>query len=628
MGRGRSSLLKFILCLNALLGLPGISWALELRLSEGTGTEPESQLTLVTDQAVQGFVAVFEWDSQVVKGEDLIPGAILGEADLIVRRVEDGFMIFGVVMDEDGQGGEIISPGTHLAATAQFRCAAAFTVATSTSLAFVDGKYSNAEIGPLLDNILTIGGETFSKREGLILTPGKATCLAAEIGTLRIRDTVASAETLCAPVDILLDTPMPLQGFSIAIEHDAAIARLTQISIDGTVTAANGAEFNANQIFPTGGYLAVVMDFQEPFAGNAIPIGNQQVIARFTYCCKVEPPPGGPDAVAALRFKDGTFGDPPVDNLLVVGGRGLTPKALIPGTFTCRAPTKGGGQEFRCGGEIDLITGNLKPIVGFPGTTVSLGLYYRSVPKSTPGDTGEDQIQGLSMSLCFDPTHVSCRNGTFSIEDTITEAVGAEFVSHHCENSTADGDPGELVIGILVDALPPFDGQTFPPTLDLLRIGSIEFAISPEAPCNRCVPVEFCNGADGAGNVPTRNLISVNNFSVRPEFFNCEICVAATPKFQRGDCNFGGGGNVAVDIADAAAVISFLFLPGAWKFNPVCLDACDANDDGRVDFADSVFILSYLFRLGRVPPAPGAAAPGPDPTADKLDCAGGSICQA
>ena len=94
-------------------------------------------------------------------------------------------------------------------------------------------------------------------------------------------------------------------------------------------------------------------------------------------------------------------------------------------------------------------------------------------------------------------------------------------------------------------------------------------------------------------------------------------------------------GNMAVDIADAAAVVSFLFLPGSWQFDAQCLDACDCQDDGRVNLADAVCILQYLFQFGRIPPDPGpgldpttgaSTEPGTDPTDDKLDCLLGRGC--
>lgn len=64
--------------------------------------------------------------------------------------------------------------------------------------------------------------------------------------------------------------------------------------------------------------------------------------------------------------------------------------------------------------------------------------------------------------------------------------------------------------------------------------------------------------------------------------------------------------------------MSFLFLPGSWNFQPVCLDACDCNDHGRVVLADTVCILLFLFQFGRFPPTPGQ---GVGPTTLRFDVA-------
>ena len=50
-----------------------------------------------------------------------------------------------------------------------------------------------------------------------------------------------------------------------------------------------------------------------------------------------------------------------------------------------------------------------------------------------------------------------------------------------------------------------------------------------------------------------------------------------------------------------------------------CLDALDANDDGRLTAADSAKILEYLFKNGTPPPEPFEAC-GVDPTEDALTC--------
>jgi len=93
----------------------------------------------------------------------------------------------------------------------------------------------------------------------------------------------------------------------------------------------------------------------------------------------------------------------------------------------------------------------------------------------------------------------------------------------------------------------------------------------------------------------------------------------------RGDTNDDGG----VDIADAITLLSSLF-PGAGTPAPLgCGDAADANDDGGIDIADAIALLSSLFGSPTVPlPIPNAATGcGGDATlGDPLDCAAYGGC--
>ncbi len=83
--------------------------------------------------------------------------------------------------------------------------------------------------------------------------------------------------------------------------------------------------------------------------------------------------------------------------------------------------------------------------------------------------------------------------------------------------------------------------------------------------------------------------------------------------FTRGDANADGG----IDIADAVAVLGYLFASGA-PF--ACASSADANDDGRLDLSDAVRILVHLFGDGAPLPEPFTACGG-DPTEDGLECA-------
>lgn len=87
--------------------------------------------------------------------------------------------------------------------------------------------------------------------------------------------------------------------------------------------------------------------------------------------------------------------------------------------------------------------------------------------------------------------------------------------------------------------------------------------------------------------------------------------------FVRGDANQDS----RIDIADAIRVLSYLF--GGTGPLP-CMDAGDANDDEAVNIADAITLLSRLFAgTGPLPP-PNQC--GPDPQGDTLGCAD-SICR-
>lgn len=82
--------------------------------------------------------------------------------------------------------------------------------------------------------------------------------------------------------------------------------------------------------------------------------------------------------------------------------------------------------------------------------------------------------------------------------------------------------------------------------------------------------------------------------------------------FVRGDANDDG----KLDIADPVRVLLYLFGSVA---KPPCLDAYDVNDDGRIDIADAVYGLQFLFAGGDPPPKP-FPNPGPDVTEDDFAC--------
>ena len=81
---------------------------------------------------------------------------------------------------------------------------------------------------------------------------------------------------------------------------------------------------------------------------------------------------------------------------------------------------------------------------------------------------------------------------------------------------------------------------------------------------------------------------------------------------MRGDANADG----TVNVADTVFMLDYLFL-GTSILS--CEDAADTNDDGRLNISDSMYALSFLLMSGPDIPAP-YPDPGLDYTRDQLEC--------
>ncbi len=84
--------------------------------------------------------------------------------------------------------------------------------------------------------------------------------------------------------------------------------------------------------------------------------------------------------------------------------------------------------------------------------------------------------------------------------------------------------------------------------------------------------------------------------------------------FLRGDANW----DFRLDIADPIMILGYLFAHELVN----CEDACDANDSSLVDIADPVYLLGYIFADESPPPLPFPEL-GFDPTLDPYNCLGG-----
>ena len=82
--------------------------------------------------------------------------------------------------------------------------------------------------------------------------------------------------------------------------------------------------------------------------------------------------------------------------------------------------------------------------------------------------------------------------------------------------------------------------------------------------------------------------------------------------FRRGHSN----SDAKLDLADVIFTLEYLFNRGD---PPSCRKAMDSNDDGKVNIDDPLYTLAYLFLGGSAPPSPFKSC-GVDPTLDDLTC--------
>ena len=132
--------------------------------------------------------------------------------------------------------------------------------------------------------------------------------------------------------------------------------------------------------------------------------------------------------------------------------------------------------------------------------------------------------------------------------------------------------------------------------------------------------VEFKDGLRGAGQ-PVPNVLTVRGETVFPAMArSLRVRLGEAPEessFVRGDANDDG----RVNISDAIWVVRELVRSGP---KTRCEDAADANDDGLVDLSDAQYLIQWRFLAGPEPPAPFGAC-GPDSGADALSCPKGSV---
>ncbi|MEE2889594.1 MAG: hypothetical protein VX404_04040 [Planctomycetota bacterium] len=552
------------------------------------------------DNPVEGFVLAITFDDALLSVSDVGEGAatVAASAELVVAETLSGGFTLGVVIDATAPfDGQEIPAGTgQEIAIFTMTPETLVSVDTPSAIEFTDGVLNN----PPLSNILVQNGQSIGASNGLGLNNGTLTLLPPPPDSMRIESTSFDSDESGAARILLSNSSGPVQGFVVVASHDPTALELTNISL-GAESLAAGAELVVPEIYSTGGSLGVVLDFQSPFGGQNIPTGVDNHIASYTYDSEIEIFEPDPAIQTNLELVDGELGSPLLDNVIVVAGMSVSP-SLEGGTVTLLPVIEIVNDTAFWIGQRDFPDTGTSGGLGFPGQDIEFCFFY-----SDPNDN----IQGVQLAVCYDDLLLI--DGTFTIEGTIADELGAEFVNYQIDNDDNDGDGRELIAGILMDALPPFENQQLPTTVEPLMIACVQAEVDGAAICGDTFSIDFCNGINGNGQVEINNMAVIDYQSIQDfALHGASYEIIPVPAFLRGDCNT----DTQVDLADAATVIASQFQ----GFEVGCLDACDSNDDGTINLADSVFLLNFLFLFGDLPPDPGPYMAGADPTDDDLDC--------
>lgn len=225
-------------------------------------------------------------------------------------------------------------------------------------------------------------------------------------------------------------------------------------------------------------------------------------------------------------------------------------------------------------------------------------------------------VTALTVVLQFRPDQLRI-DQIVTEEGTILSGESAEYLI-----AEADNQAGVAFIGALKDFATPFWFQVggdpeFPPSppegslLAILKCGVVIGADKGFAPIALADGLKIRDPA--VPPTPPQSLPELHNLvALGPSVVRPMLATGGGIDIRRGFIRGDANKDDAVDISDAIYLLSYIFLGGAL---PPCKDAADVNNDTRLDISDSIFLLNYLFKGGPQPSEPFPQA-GVDPSDD------------
>ncbi|MBP7751960.1 MAG: dockerin type I repeat-containing protein, partial [Planctomycetes bacterium] len=290
-----------------------------------------------------------------------------------------------------------------------------------------------------------------------------------------------------------------------------------------------------------------------------------------------------------LAFTD-TVGSPPTAIVMVYGGASITPNVQAPAVFTFEPKICAPAAQFT----ID-VGGGSGAADAEVDSLVTLNF------DSDPANPNSGRVQGWSYGVCIrdaamldivDATVKDTDSGTFkggngpdfnSINIYPGEGVTHGVVIDLMAAVTLPAQNGWTDLAVTWKVLMDAEGQSTyvvpcdltlgsPPVANVMVIGGDSFAASLSAGID---PAEDCCNPD-----------SCNKAGL--------FVYQAGMKFRPGNAN----GDGKLDLADGIFILNYLYRGGR---EPGCEAALDANGDGLVDASDAVYIIHWQFLDGPAP---------------------------
>lgn len=381
-----------------------------------------------------------------------------------------------------------------------------------------------------------------------------------------------------------------VQGYTYGVQHDTAILEILEATYEGAdplvsfpVIAGAGVDFNETAIGEAKkGFIQAVVVTNNKIPPLTLPVKDGIKVAIAKYKVNVEPPSAG--TKIGLSNNINPEGSPATEVVITAANKSKRPKTV--------------GQ------------GVVKGVVVPPCALPDFGFYFGPVANAanfaitpTPPTTNvkvsmRNKKAALGFSLGIRRTGSTLTfEGNLNnpvVELVITEdETGAERTGDGLKGNQATGAPvapvriSEVKRGAALIANDP--GDFFGPDIpaanngDVATVGYVAVLSGPA----RNIPAVADPGTTCGSNAILEVIFTD---TVQPTRFN------------RGDAN----GDSKINVTDGVLVAQNIFFkvakPGLVKFN--CDDMLDVDDNGRLEVADPLLLLRFIFLHGPAPSAP------------------------